>query len=596
MDKLQKIVIGIVSLFIAIAIGYWLIKGDPLVVAHEKKYEAGFVFKNKEQLRYSLKNETIVIPTSSNKFFPKMKVVVNSHIEVVVFVEDDTIYLGMQFDDLEFTINDTQKAEIKKESMKPFLVTLVDGAKIDDILFSSDLNEEEVKQIKGLIETLQIGFYSTRSHWIDEERDSNGVFKSSNSYRKGKEETSFTKKKLEYISLNSPESEIEIQMSNATAIADKKSWLKELKIEEKDLYITKKKAMMSSKLTTDLQRVQSVNSKMLLHSFKDADALRAYLNRSKNLKKSQNSTITKSQKEERVASFFSCMEKGNCNFLDIKRNLMAYLIANPDDYDFVLALLKDDAYKEYHHRIINMLRDLGTPEAQRALVQVIGGSEYSQSNRTQASVSIGFLVEPTEETISALQALRASDDLGAQEKSATYYALGNIASNSQEAYDQIAPDIIKDLKSSTNSRDTIMALGALENTENNDIIQYVEPYLNSVDNAVRRGAVEALRLTDAPEATNALYSKLQTEEYDLVINAIAFSLQNKKDLTPEIVKEVAVKSTQKIKKSNDTMMSKSVDFLVDQSKKDNTDAKDALKTMMTKNLSIEARKRIIRGL
>jgi len=596
MDKLQKIVIGIVSLFIAIAIGYWLIKGDPLVVAHEKKYEAGFVFKNKEQLRYSLKNETIVIPTSSNKFFPKMKVVVNSHIEVVVFVEDDAIYLGMQFDDLEFTINDTQKAEIKKESMKPFLVTLVDGAKIDDILFSSDLNEEEVKQIKGLIETLQIGFYSTRSHWIDEERDSNGVFKSSNSYRKGKEETSFTKKKLEYISLNSPESEIEIQMSNATAIADKKSWLKELKIEEKDLYITKKKAMMSSKLTTDLQRVQSVNSKMLLHSFKDADALRAYLNRSKNLKKSQNSTITKSQKEERVASFFSCMEKGNCNFLDIKRNLMAYLIANPDDYDFVLALLKDDAYKEYHHRIINMLRDLGTPEAQRALVQVIGGSEYSQSNRTQASVSIGFLVEPTEETISALQALRASDDLGAQEKSATYYALGNIASNSQEAYDQIAPDIIKDLKSSTNSRDTIMALGALENTENNDIIQYVEPYLNSVDNAVRRGAVEALRLTDAPEATNALYSKLQTEEYDLVINAIAFSLQNKKDLTPEIVKEVAVKSTQKIKKSNDTMMSKSVDFLVDQSKKDNTDAKDALKTMMTKNLSIEARKRIIRGL
>lgn len=596
MDKLQKIVIGIVSLFIAIAIGYWLIKGDSLVVAHEKKYEAGFVFKNKEQLRYSLKNETIVIPTSSNKFFPKMKVVVNSHIEVVVFVEDDAIYLGMQFDDLEFTINDTQKAEIKKESMKPFLVTLVDGAKIDDILFSSDLNEEEVKQIKGLIETLQIGFYSTRSHWIDEERDSNGVFKSSNSYRKGKEETSFTKKKLEYISLNSPESEIEIQMSNATAIADKKSWLKELKIEEKDLYITKKKAMMSSKLTTDLQRVQSVNSKMLLHSFKDADALRAYLNRSKNLKKSQNSTITKSQKEERVASFFSCMEKGNCNFLDIKRNLMAYLIANPDDYDFVLALLKDDAYKEYHHRIINMLRDLGTPEAQRALVQVIGGSEYSQSNRTQASVSIGFLVEPTEETISALQALRASDDLGAQEKSATYYALGNIASNSQEAYDQIAPDIIKDLKSSTNSRDTIMALGALENTENNDIIQYVEPYLNSVDNAVRRGAVEALRLTDAPEATNALYSKLQTEEYDLVINAIAFSLQNKKDLTPEIVKEVAVKSTQKIKKSNDTMMSKSVDFLVDQSKKDNTDAKDALKTMMTKNLSIEARKRIIRGL
>ncbi len=396
--------------------------------------------------------------------------------------------------------------------------------------------------------------------------------------------------------MNSPESEIEIQMSNASAVADKKSWLQELRIEEKNLYIAKKKAMMSSKLTTHLQRVKSVKSTMLLHSFEDADALRAYLNKNKNLQKSQTKVITKSQKEEKVASFFSCMESGKCNFLDIKRNLMAYLVANPDDYDFVLALLKDDAYKDYHHRIINMLRDLGTPQAQLALVKVIGSSEYSQSNRTQASVSIGFLVEPTEETISSLQALRASDDLGAQEKSATYYALGNIASNSQEAYEQIAPDIIKDLKSSTNSTDTIMALGALENTENNDIIQYVKPYLNSVDNAVRRGAVEALRLTDAPEATKALYSKLQTEEYDLVINAIAFSLHNKKDLTPEIIKEVAVKSTQKIKKNNDTQMSKSVDFLVDQSKKDNVDAQTALKTMMTKDLSVEARKRIIRGL
>ncbi len=145
MDKQQKIAIGIGFLFIFMALGYWLIKGDSLVSLSEKKYEAGFVFKDKEQLRYSLKNETVIIPTSSNKFFPKIKVVVNSHIEVVVFAEDDGIYLGMQFDDLEFLINDTQKSEIKKESMEPFLVALVDGAKIDDVVFSSDLTEEEVK-------------------------------------------------------------------------------------------------------------------------------------------------------------------------------------------------------------------------------------------------------------------------------------------------------------------------------------------------------------------------------------------------------------------------------------------------------------------
>jgi hypothetical protein len=210
-------------------------------------------------------------------------------------------------------------------------------------------------------------------------------------------------------------------------------------------------------------------------------------------------------------------------------------------------------------------------------------------------MSIGFLHSPTPETIESLKMLSKSSLLEEQQQIATYYALGNLASNSQEAYDLIAPELLKDLETGSTAREIVTALGALENTENDDIIEHVKPYLDNSNPAIRRGAVEALRLTPSPDATKALHTQLKDEDYDLVINAIAFSLHHKKDLTPEIIKDVAVKSANKIKKSNDTMMRKSVDFLVDKSK-DSPDAKNALKTMMGKNLSIEVKNRIIRGL
>ena len=597
-SSLSKKVILFIVLISVVGLGLFLLQSAPKVRTVSKDTLISLHFISGEKLRYKMLSKTNILPSASNIFVKKINLDLEGDLEVVVYKEEGTVYLGMQFEKLDFIVhkaNGDTKVKADKNLLEPFLVTLVDGAKIDDVYFSNALDEQEKKQLLGLVYNFQIAFKKDTKRWLESEKNANGHYKANYSFSHQGNFLAIKKENIEYTSYSSQESEIEILKSEISATVDKQSWLQSLNFKEEELFSARDKVMMRAQFTTELHRVQSVNNKLVLHTFFTAQELRNYLNSS--AKKSHNSikSIDKLSSKEAVESFFGCMKDGKCNFLDIARNLKAYLLAHPDAYGDVLNMIKDDKYSKYHHRIINMLRDLGTPEAQRALIDVVKGDGFNQSNKTQAAVSIGFLAEPTNETIESLQNLRASGVLGEQESIASYYALGNMASGSQEAYDKIAPAIIEDLKNSNSVSDTVNALGALENTENNDIIKYVKPNLDDSNNAVRRGAVEALRLTDAPEATEALYNQLQKENYDLVVNSIAFSLTKKKDLRPEIIKAVAIKSVQKIKKSNDTMMMKSIDFLVEQSKT-NQDAKNALKSMMGKNLSLEAKRKIIRGL
>jgi len=597
-NSLSKKIILFIVLISVVGLGFFLLQLVPKEKKVSKETSISLHFMSGEKLRYKMLSKTNILPSASNAFVQKLNLDLVGELEVVVFQEEGTNYLEMQFDTLDFIVhkaNGDTRVKADKNLLEPFLLTLENGAKIDDIYFSNALSDQEKKQLFGLVYNFQIAFKKDAKNWVESERNANGQYKANYSLIENNNSLVIQKENIEYTSYSSQESEIEILKSEISATVDKKSWLQSLNFKEEELFSARGKVMMRAQFTTELHRVQNINNAMLLHDFANAKELRKYLNSSATKSHNDIKPIDKLSTKEAVASFFGCMKDGKCNFLDIARNLKAYLLEHPDAYNDVLNMIKDDKYSKYHHRIINMLRDLGTPEAQRALVDIVKGDGFNQSNKTQAAVSIGFLAEPTDETIESLQKLRASGVLGEQENIASYYALGNIASSSEEAYEKIAPSLIEDLKNSNSVADTVNALGALENTENNDIIKYVTPHLEDSNNAVRRGAVEALRLTNAPEATEALYNQLQKENYDLVVNSIAFSLAKKKDLRPEIIKEVAIKTVQKIKKSNDTLMMKSIDFLVEQSKT-NEDAKNALKAMMGKNLSIEAKRKIIRGL
>ncbi len=591
MEKRKGIIIALVILAIATLI-YFFIQKDTKPPKKDQ-FSGNLHFVDRENMLYQLSNKVVIVPTKENKFIANLELSLDSIMEVKVFKQHDNNYLALQFHSMEYEVKQASKAtqaQANKEMLEPFIITLSSGAKIEAFEFSNKLSPKQQKELKGLIETLQIAFKNAQS-WRDSELNSNGVYESYYKLTKAKTTTQITKSNRLYETLHAQNSSIEIKKSDIVAVIDKHSWLKTLNYHQEEFFIVKDKPMMDTQVTTKLLRKPMIKS-VKLAQYKSLEALRAYLRSSA---KDANSTASTATKKKSLKNHFDCISDKSCNFLDIQRDLKAYLLAHPDDYQLILDLIKNNDYKEYHHRLIMMLRDLGTPEAQVAMLAIIQDGEYGQSNQTQASIHLGFLKEPTPETIELIRGLKDDSNLDEQQRGALYFALGNLASLSQELYEQVAPEIISKLENAKTPQETILALATLENTQNNDIIDHVSPYLESDNTAIRRGAVEALRLTDSPKATQKLYERLQTEEYDLVINAIAFSLHNKKDVAPQIIKEVAKKTTQKISNSNDSLMSKSIDFLVKKSAQ-NQDAKDALKKMMGKNLSIEAKKRIIRGL
>ncbi len=594
----KKYIIGAVAILAIAIASYIFINKITLEKQKKEQLKKEQIEKEKEtqakHLRYRLTNTTVIIPTQSNKFFKRMDVKVDATLEIVLFKESSELYFGMQFDKFDYILDKKALQKSDRLLLEPFLVSLSSGGIVDDILFSNKLKEQHRRQISGLIKTLQIHIEDNRDSWTTSEENNNGTYESNYICEQSKSIKNIQKTNTEYIAYSKDQTEIEILKSDILATIDSKPWIRKLSYTQEELYGVRNRPMMSSKIITKLDRVAKINNRMLISTFTTLKALREYLNRSV-VKKKVKSAKQVSSAKTTIEIFFSCMKLGRCNFLNIKENLLIYLVAHPEDMHIILDMIKDSKYKNFHHQLINMLLELGTPEAQQTMIDIIKSSDFSSSNRGQAAMSIGFLQEPTRETIVGLRELYESGLLSQNQEISIYLALGNLASSSQEVYEQITTDIISDLEISSSTQEIVAALGAMENTENNDVIKYVTPYLSSVNRAVRKGAVQALRLTPSPGATQALYSQLKVEEYDLVINAIAYSLHNKKDLSPKIIKEVAVKTVKKIKKSNDTMMLKAVDFLVDKSKK-NRDAKDALKKMMGKGLSVEVRKRIIRGL
>jgi len=595
--KISLLIVALIATILTLSYFiYNTIQEQKRAVTLKEKLEIEQKYRESQHMRYKLTNKTVLLPTQSNQLFKKMDVKIDSTLEVVLFKEDSELFLGMQFDEFTYTLNGSTLQKADKLLLEPFLISLSNSTSIDEILFSKKLSKQYKKQIKSLIKTLHIDFAEGRKSWTTSEENSNGTYESNYTYKKSKQLVFISKKILSYIAYPQDETEIEVLKSDISAVLDTQPWLKELNYLQSELYAIKKKPMMSSKVITTLKRVKKINNRMLISTFTNVAALRKYLNKDVGKRTNTKQTHTQQVSSEKIIhGFFSCIKNGNCNFLNIKENLLAYLTAHPEDMHIILSMLKDSKYKDFHHKLINALQELGIPEAQKAMINIIQNSDYSSSNRTQSAMAIGFLQEPTHGTILKLREMYESGLLEQDQEISTYYALGNLASSSQEAYEQIAPSIINDLESSISTEDTVAALGALENTQNNEILDHVTPYLTNINTAVRKGAVQALRLTSSPKATKALHKQLQEEEYDLVINAIAYSLHNKKDITPQIIKDIAIKSTSKIKKSNDTMMLKTVDFLVKKSKT-NEDAKNALKEMMGKNLSIEAKKRIIRGL
>jgi hypothetical protein len=160
---------------------------------------------------------------------------------------------------------------------------------------------------------------------------------------------------------------------------------------------------------------------------------------------------------------------------------------------------------------IGALVAVGTPEMQRALVRLVDARATDEAFARGAIPVIGFLLQPTVETENALRGF-ARDGQSEAMQMTSHLALGTMASRLASRDPQRASAIVDDYATRLASAQTVDErrrwLMVLGNSRTENASAAIETQLGDPDPAIRRSAVEAMRLAPAADAERKLSSAL----------------------------------------------------------------------------------------
>jgi hypothetical protein len=160
---------------------------------------------------------------------------------------------------------------------------------------------------------------------------------------------------------------------------------------------------------------------------------------------------------------------------------------------------------------IGALVAVGTPEMQRMLVRVVDGRADDDAFARGAIPVIGFLAKPTVETENAIRAF-TSDGHSEAMQTTSHLALGimatHLAGDEPARASAIVDDYAARLANAQTSDERRRWLVVLGNARTEGAAVAIETQLGDPDPAIRRSAVEAMRLAPAADAERQLSSAL----------------------------------------------------------------------------------------
>lgn len=193
------------------------------------------------------------------------------------------------------------------------------------------------------------------------------------------------------------------------------------------------------------------------------------------------------------------------------------LDARPELADAAVAILDDASDDAVIHRIFRALELSGTPEAQRALAGVMGGTARQTKQRVFAAMALGGVAEPTRETVeSAFQI--AMDRVGTPPlvQNGALLSVGRMArrlSAAGAADARYAKDLlVSAVGAATKPADVAIALRAIGNTADAGLTPIVRPFLDADATTARLAALAAITVLDAPEAADVLIQRIGLEQ------------------------------------------------------------------------------------
>jgi HEAT repeat protein len=191
-------------------------------------------------------------------------------------------------------------------------------------------------------------------------------------------------------------------------------------------------------------------------------------------------------------------------------NMVHYLRANPAAIGQLLDRIKaGDVDKSLVPFLFFTLTKVGTPEAQRALVDAIHDPEHTEDNRMQAMHALADVDKPLPESVDALIGMAKTFSLEANDEnnleSTALLALGVVDrhqvgpdATAKELGKRATETLLDKLKGDLGTQERAVLIEALGNTGNPDVTPVIIDHFNDDSRMVRVSAARALSRMDAP--------------------------------------------------------------------------------------------------
>ncbi|WP_232293596.1 HEAT repeat domain-containing protein [Stigmatella aurantiaca] len=209
----------------------------------------------------------------------------------------------------------------------------------------------------------------------------------------------------------------------------------------------------------------------------------------------------------------------------LMNRLRALFSLDPEEAARVPALLRGEKDRNTYSSLIGSLSAASTPEAVRALGQVVTDEQMPVPVRVDAAAGLGVVEKPTQEGLSALRQLTQSgeEDL----RNTATLALGNAARNLETQKDPSAGAVLRELTNAVAAAPTpearALQLRALANSAHPLALPTIREALRDPSPVVREAAVEALRLIPDPAADQMLAASMLEDPIPEVRRAAIFA-------------------------------------------------------------------------
>ncbi|MBN2041773.1 MAG: HEAT repeat domain-containing protein [Spirochaetes bacterium] len=578
-------------------------------------------WKEGARLTYEFKYKTFVYSSSGIKTENGVdtygKIELNGTLNLrVLDINSDQVKAAVQLSGLEVKYQGKKDRDLEELYSNLFYVTFLKNGKIESFDFSNNIAEADRKSVKNVLRLLQFIVPDTYfNSWSTEENDNHGLFAAEYNYGK-----KLKKSKSKYLEIYDRTGNINL----SDRVDIKKSsyecdygypeiWMKSFSGREHTVFYNAEGKVAGKFLTrVEAKAIPYLSDNSLtiwnynIDPYKDIQEWNKLpIEKNSVSRKREIKRLKKQFGEKEMSDVIDALFAENNKFSTFcVSKIITYFKLYPESALVIPdIILNKKLNTDQRAMLINALQCERGDYAQKALVRIMEGGNFSRETRVQSAIALGDSDNPDDNILSSMWHAYYNRDNNSRVSKlisdTSILSLGRIASqtftgkrneNANTTLNQIKNKINEELSNAEEPGQLTAAIYAAANTGDNEFIEPIKNFLKSEKPVVRSAAASSLAVMRSPGIDQSLADMLETEGNVNVRTSIVRGLYGRK-VSDEAVQKVCKELKYE---DNDIVRGEIYRFLLKNRKKDGV--KETLREMQKYETSFENKHLISRAL